>query len=219
VVAVFYRLRCRAHSPRGLSAAAASMLALVLAACGGSTKPQVDSITFTSDAAGQKPICTAGTPSGDTPACTAALLPALVAGGSPLYMFADISGDDLDLGVTWTVSCSSSGVGNGGVNTSCGTFVPASTLSGPVPLYPESDIVTTYNGPTSVPKGGSVTITAQATSLPSASLSISLNVTAPANAEINNPGEAPRRGMACVSGEARTNEHGAEAARQDRGSA
>jgi hypothetical protein len=217
VVAVFYRLIRRACSPRGLSVPAATALAVILAACGSLNRPEVASITFTTDASGQTPICTAGVPSGDTPTCTAALLPALVAGGSPVYLYADITGDDLDLGVTWTVTCASSGVGNGGVNTSCGTFVPAATISGPVPLYAEPGIVTTYNGPTSVPKGGKVTITAQATSLPSESLSISLNVTAQGSAKLNNSEEPPPKRMAPSSGGVRVNQYSREAVQQNRG--
>jgi hypothetical protein len=224
VVAVFYRLMRRVRSPRGLSVPAATALAIVLTACGNSTRPQVDSITFTTDASGQTPICTTGFSSGSTPTCTAALLPALVAGGSPLYMFADVTGDNLNLGITWTVTCASSGVGNGGVNTTCGTFVPSSTLSGPVPLYPESGIVTTYNGPTSVPKGGSVTITAEATSLPSESLSISLNVTASGNAKMNDSEVLSSQGRPHASrllagSGVRANEDGREAVQQNRGDA
>jgi hypothetical protein len=216
VVAVSYPLKRRAHSVRTLSVVAATVLAVFLAACGNSTRPQIASITFTTDASGHTPICTTGVLSGNGPTCTAALLPALVAGGSPLYMYAVVSRDNLDLGITWTVTCASSGVGNGGVNTSCGTFVPASTMSGPVPLYPESGIVTTFNGPTSVPKGAKVMITAQATSLPSDSLSISLNVTATGSATTNNTEELPPEAMAHAFCGVRANEHGREAVEQNR---
>jgi hypothetical protein len=219
VVAAFYRLLRWTRSPRGLWVPGGSVLAVILAACGSSTRPQVSSITFTTDATGQTPICTTGAPSANAPACTAALLPALVAGGSPLYLFADVSGDNLNLGVTWTVTCAASGVGNGGVNTSCGTFVPSSTFSGPVPLYPEAGIVTTFNGPTSVPKGAKLTITAAATSLPSESLSISLNVTAAASAKMSDSEEPPPKCKAhppsCVS----ANNHSREAVRPVRGDA
>jgi hypothetical protein len=93
-----------------------------------------------------------------------------------------------------------------------------------VPLYPETGIVTTYNGPTSVPKGAQVTIIAQATSRPSESLSISLNVAASASAKLNDSEEPPPKAMAHASrlaagGGVCANEPGRETVQQNRGRA
>jgi hypothetical protein len=156
---------------RNLSLAVFALLLPALIGCANSTRPQVGSITFTTDSTGATPICTIAVLSNlqsSTPACTSALLPTLVAGGQAAYLYATVTGDNEALGVSWTVTCgSATAAGSGEIDTSCGTFQPAETLSGPVPLYATTGIVTTYNAPSTVPKSGTVTITAHATSLPS----------------------------------------------------
>jgi len=159
--------------------------------CGGAAKPQIASMTFTTDSFGTKIVCTtaitADLPS-NTPLCTSSLIPKLVVGGPAAYMYANVTKDNELLGVSWTVTCgSASSVGTGTIDTSCGSFSPAQTASGPVPLYPSSGIVTTYHAPSAVPKGGTVTITAHATSLPSIASSITLTVVA-AQGETASPG-------------------------------
>lgn len=162
-----------------------SVLALVLpvlGGCGGSAKPQIASITFTSDASGKTPLCTTAmtpdTPPG-TPLCSSALLPVLTAGGPAIYFFANVTNDDQYLGVSWTVTCSSdASAGSGSINTACGIFNPAVTTSGPIPPYTTTGIVTTYNPPSASPKGGTVTISAHATSLPSIASSVTLTIAA-----------------------------------------
>jgi hypothetical protein len=107
--------------------------------------------------------------------------PSSVAVNGPLYMLATVTNDDELLGVSWTVTCGSApppNSGNSSIDTSCGTFNPTQTLSGPIPLYPTTNIITTYTAPSAVPKGGTVTITAHATALPSVTSSITLTVVA-----------------------------------------
>jgi len=172
---------------RGLPFAAfllilSSLVLSALCGCGGSTKPVVASITFTSDSAGAKPICTtaitSNTPA-NTPVCSAAQLSSFAVNGPATYLYANVIGDDQDLGVSWTVTCgSATSAGSGAIDTACGTFNPAQTLSGPVPLYPITGIVTAYTTPSAIPKGGTVTIAAHATSLPSVSSSVTLTIVA-----------------------------------------
>lgn len=167
---------------RILSLSAFALLLPTLIGCANSTRPQVVSITFTTDSTGATPICTISVSSAAQsagPGCTSALLPTLVAGGQAAYMYATVLGDSEALGVSWTETCGSAAAsGSGAIDTSCGTFQPAETLSGPVPLYATTGIVTTYNAPSTVPKGGTVTITAHATTLPSEALSVKLDIVA-----------------------------------------
>ena len=94
-------------------------------------------------------------------------------------MVANVTDDDQFLGVSWTVTCGSAApVGGGTIDTACGTCNPAQTESGPAPLYPATGIVTTYNAPSAIPKGATVTITAHATALPSVTSSVTLTIVA-----------------------------------------
>jgi hypothetical protein len=164
--------------------------ALSMIGCtGGGGKPQITSITFASNAQGTDVICTTASLSDSTsPVCTAATLPSVVVGGSSIYVFANVASDDELLGVTWTVTCSSSGsVSLQSVNTACGTFSPVQTSSGPIPIYQSSGIVTTYSAPSTVPKAGNVTITASATSQPTVMLSVTLPVTAETQSKLDSP--------------------------------
>jgi hypothetical protein len=155
---------------------------LVVNGCGNSSKPQVQSITFTADSAGLTPICTTALTSqngSNAPLCGYGSLPSLTAGGPSLYMYANVTSDDQVLGVTWVASCgSATSGGSSSIDTACGTFTPAETTSGPVPAYPITGIVTSFTPPSTLPKGGMITISAQATSLPSISQSITLAITA-----------------------------------------
>jgi hypothetical protein len=162
--------------------------------CGGNSVPQIQSITFTADSAGTQPICTTAvsTQAGTTPLCTAALLPSLTAGGNAAFLFADVTNDDQVLGVSWTVTCGSAApVGGTSIDTACGTFSPAETMSGPIPQYPITGIVTAYTPPASVPKGQNVILTAHATSLPSVTASVTLTIAAPPSGA----GPASRRSL------------------------
>jgi len=167
---------------RGVPLAAFALLFSAFIGCANSPKPQVGSITFTTDSTGATPICTIAASSdlqSTAPACTSVLLPTLVAGGQAAYIYATVTGDSEALGVSWTVDCgSATGVGSGAIDTSCGVFQPAQTLSGPVPVYAATGIVTTFNAPSTVPKNGTVTLTAHATSRPSEVLSVTLNIVA-----------------------------------------
>jgi hypothetical protein len=70
-----------------------------------------------------------------------------------------------------------------------------------VPTYPSTGIITTYTAPSVVPKGGTVTITAHATSLPSVFSSVTLTIVAaqaafPATAPQTNAPPADVQGQA-----------------------
>ncbi len=96
--------------------------------------------------------------------------------------FEVILNDDIEgLGADWTVTCSSSApegsLPAGTIDTSCGTFAPYHTASGPVPSYPATGILTQYTAPSMIPKGGTVTIVVHATSRPAANSSVTLTVT------------------------------------------
>ena len=147
----------------------------LLAGCGGMAKPQIGPIQFT-NAAGTSV----------TPATTLAV-------NGQVYMIATVTNDDQLLGVSWTVTCGSEApVGGTSIDSSCGTCAPAQTASGPVPLYPSTGIITTYNAPSEIPKGGTVTITAHATALPSVTTSITLTIVA-AHGNAEPPSTGARR--------------------------
>jgi hypothetical protein len=98
-----------------------------------------------------------------------------------VYLVGVVSNDDEQLGVSWTTNCGSlpaNGGTNGAISTACGVIAPAQTLSGPVPTYPTTDVITTYTAPSAIPKGNTVTVTAHATSWPTASSSITLTIVA-----------------------------------------
>jgi hypothetical protein len=105
---------------------------------------------------------------------------ASVTHGMSIYLDAIVVDDPEFLGADWTVTCSSSlptgTLPAGTVDTSCGSFVPYHTISGPLPSYPITGIVTQYTAPVNVPKAGTVTIVAHATSLPSSTASLTLTI-------------------------------------------
>lgn len=184
------------RSTCSLSLASLAFILSTFSGCANSTKPQVASITFTTDSTGATPVCTkviASETPANTPVCSSALLPSLVAGGQAAHLYANVIHDNQDLGVSWTVTCgSATPTGSGAIDTSCGTFSYAQTLSGPVPLYNTTGIVTAYNPPSAVPKGQTVTITAHATSLPSVASSVTLNiVAAQSSVERSQQGRSP----------------------------
>jgi hypothetical protein len=165
-VALITGFSSRAHgSLRPLTSRALSIFSLAvliaLAGCGGSVKPQIGPIEFTN---------AAGT--GVSPVTSLAV-------NGQIFLVATVTHDDQLLGVSWTVNCGSAvPPSSGTIDTSCGTCVPAQTQSGPVPLYPSTGIITTYNAPSAIPKGATVTITAHATALPSVSSSVTLTIVA-----------------------------------------
>jgi hypothetical protein len=101
--------------------------------------------------------------------------------GTSTYLDVTVTQDVESLGVDWSVTCSGSlpegSLPPGMVDTSCGTFVPYHTASGPVPTYPGvTGIVTQFTAPANVPKAATVTIVAHATSLPSSTSSLILTI-------------------------------------------
>jgi hypothetical protein len=136
------------------------LVAAELAGCSNHPQPTVNSIHFV-DATG-------------TPVSAVTMLPV----NQPVYLYATVANDDDLLGVTWDVTCLSAALPVSGVATStaCGVVSPAQTASGPIPTYPSTGIITTYTAPSAIPKGGTVTIIAHATSLPSAFRSVTLTI-------------------------------------------
>jgi hypothetical protein len=101
--------------------------------------------------------------------------------GQSIYLDVLVTHDIDALGVDWSVTCSSSlppgSIPVGTVDTSCGVFTPNHTLSGPVPSYPSTGIITQFTAPSVVPKVATVTIAAHSTSDPSVFSSITLTIT------------------------------------------
>jgi hypothetical protein len=102
--------------------------------------------------------------------------------GTTVYMDVTVTHDVESLGADWTVTCGSSlppaSLPAGAVDTSCGTFVPNHTVSGPIPTYPGvTGIVTQFTAPANIPVGATVTIVAHATSLPSSTSTLVLTIT------------------------------------------
>jgi hypothetical protein len=115
-----------------------------------------------------------------------AAVPAMttLAPSASVYLLVTVT-DDASLGADWTVVCSSSlppgSLPAGGVDTSCGLFTPAHTISGPVPGFvtdPKivAQYVTQYTAPSQAPKAGTVTLAVNATALPTRSSSLTLNI-------------------------------------------
>ena len=107
-----------------------------------------------------------------------------LAPSASVYLLVTVT-DDASLGADWTVVCSSSlppeSVPAGGADTSCGLFKPAHTISGPVPAFVTdpakvAQYVTQYTAPSQAPKAGTVTLTVNATALPTRSSSLTLNI-------------------------------------------
>lgn len=140
-------------------------LAAILSGCGTSTStPLVGTVTFTDIKGNVQPSV------------------ASIQHGTAVYLDVIVTRDIENLGVDWTVTCSSSLPGGtlpaGIVDTSCGVFSPYHTLSGPIPTYPGvTGIVTQFTAPAVAPKTGTVTITVHSTTLPSSTSSLTLNIT------------------------------------------
>ena len=142
---------------------------LVLGGCSTTTKPVVGAINVINASGAAQPPITSPLP--------------LVHGAQAKFIV-NVTNDAEGLGADWTATCTSTTPGGGLVlvddPTICGSFSPAHTTSGPVPTYPypaATVYITTYNAPGSAPsQGGTVTITANATSLPSSTSSITLTI-------------------------------------------
>lgn len=143
-----------------------ALLLVSLSGCGDVTKPVVKQIAVT-NASGvvQTPITA---------------LPH----NTSINLDAAVTQDPENLGVDWTVTCSNDQPDGtlpaGTPDLSCGTFTLYHTLSAPVsgtvPSYLSTATVTQFTAPATVPKAGTVTITAHATSLPSSTASLTLPI-------------------------------------------
>jgi hypothetical protein len=143
-------------------AAAVAMAILGIGGCGDNARPVVGQIMFTNASGIAQPTVTS------------------LLHGTAVYLDVIVSDDPESLGIDWTVTCSSSlpegSLPAGTVDTSCGSFAPYHTISGPFPNYPVTGIVTLFTAPASVPKSGTVTIVAHSTSLPSSVSSLTLTI-------------------------------------------
>ena len=93
------------------------------------------------------------------------------------------TGDSINAGVDWVVTCGGNPVTGSITNGACGTLSPVHTADGQA---------TTYTAPSAVPINSSVTITATVTSNPSQSTSVSLTiVAAPIGVAFTSPAPIP----------------------------
>ena len=100
------------------------------------------------------------------PALSVAINPAAPSSlvtGTTTSLTAVVTNDSASKGVTWTVTCGSSGA--------CGSFSPASTASGSP---------TTYTAPAAIPTNNTVTVTATSVSDTTKSATATITITAPA---------------------------------------
>jgi ferredoxin len=105
------------------------------------------------------------TPPASVSVALSATPPTSLATSATLSLTANVSNDSANKGVTWTVSCGTSGA--------CGSFSPTSTASG---------AATTYTAPSAVPSGNTVTVTATSVTdtTKTATATITITSTAPA---------------------------------------
>jgi hypothetical protein len=96
--------------------------------------------------------------------------PTSIAAGATASLIATVANDTQSKGVTWSVSCSTSGA--------CGSFSPTSTASG---------AATTYTAPAAIPSAGTVTITATSVTDTTKSASVTITITAPGVSVALNP--------------------------------
>lgn len=160
------RLRFTAFT--GLALLTAGLIATSGCSSGSSlSQPQVGAITFT-DASG-----------------TAAPRPLkVITQGQSTYLDIALTDDSQHLGANWSVYCGSAPPPGTPLppgqtqDQSCGTFVPAHTMSGPIPSYAASSsgYVTLYTAPAAPPKQGVVTLYAASTSDPSQYASATLTI-------------------------------------------
>ena len=150
-----------------------AVAAAMVTGCSDTTKPQVGAITFTSaNGVAQSALTT-------------------VTAGQGAYLEVTITHDIALLGANWSVTCESALPPGTPLppgqteDTSCGTFAPLHTISGPVPSYATSGTgyVTFYTAPAAPPKGGTVTLYASSTTDPSQSSSLTLTINNPTSTQ------------------------------------
>jgi hypothetical protein len=162
---------CMAAPPRGVHLCLtllvfSSSLLLVSGCTSGGTLPNVGPITFAEATGASEPAISALT------------------AGQGAYMEVTITNDNALLGANWSVNCESALPPGTPLppgqteDTSCGSFTPLHTMSGPVPSYATSGAgyVTFYTAPAAPPKGGTVTLYAASTSDPSRYSSVTLTI-------------------------------------------
>jgi len=145
-----------------------AIVMLFVSGCGSSSssRPQVGPITFTDATGAEQSALTS------------------LAAGHGTYLDVTVTNDISLLGANWTVTCQSAlppgtPLPPGQLqDTSCGTFAPLHTMSGPVPSYATSGAgyVTFYTAPAAPPKGGTVTLYAGSTADPSRYSTVTLTI-------------------------------------------
>jgi len=104
--------------------------------------------------------------------------------GQGAYVDVTLTNDSQLLGANWSVYCGSALAPGAPLppgqteDESCGTFVPAHTMSGPIPSYltSASGYVALYTAPAATPKNGIVTLYASSASNPSKYSSVTLTI-------------------------------------------
>jgi hypothetical protein len=146
------------------------VVTILVAGCGSNTSVsnvQVGTITFT-----------------DINGDAQKTAPKTLTAGQGTYLDVTLTGDPQLLGANWTVYCGSALAPGSPLppgqteDESCGTFVPAHTISGPIPTYltSASGYVALYTAPASTPKDGTVTLFAASASNPSKYSSVTLTI-------------------------------------------
>lgn len=135
-----------------LSTLSMALLGIATTGCGSTSN----------SAAKAGPISVAGTSSATAQA-------GALAASSTLKLSMMPTGDKVDAGVDWTVSCGGNPITGSVVNGACGTLAPAHTADGAATLY---------TAPAMVPINTAITITATVTSNPSQSSSVSMTIVA-----------------------------------------
>ncbi len=141
---------------RGCAALLSASLVVASGCSTGATKPQVEGVTFT-----------------DIDGTALKTPPTSLTVGQGTYVDTMLSGDSQLLGADWSVVCGSALPPGTPLppgqtqDESCGTFTPAHTTSGPIPVYVTNAVtagyLALYVAPTVPPKQGVVTLYASAT--------------------------------------------------------
>jgi hypothetical protein len=157
---------------RGKHVCVALLSAGLVVLCGcssGSTKAQVEGVTFT-----------------DIDGTALKTPPTSLTVGQGTYVDVMLTGDSQLLGADWSVVCGSAPLPGTPLppgqtqDQSCGTFTPAHTMSGPIPSYVTNAVVSgyvaLYVAPSAPPKQGVVTLYASATADHSRNATVTLTI-------------------------------------------
>ncbi len=163
------RSHCRSVGKHGCTALLFAGFLLLSGCSTGGTKPQVEGITFT-----------------DVDGTALKTPPTSLTVGQGTYVDVMLTGDPQLLGANWSVLCGSALPPGTPLppgqtqDESCGTFTPAHTISGPIPVYVTNAVTSGYAAlyvaPAAPPKQGVVTLYASSTADPSRSATVTLTI-------------------------------------------